>query len=545
MGLKSYLTINEVLKRKHFNSCEVIAGKVGLTNRVKWVHVMEVTRVNELLKGNELILSTGVGWKEDNELCLSFLKQLIECQASGLCIELGTYTSQIPQNVIEFANQHEFPIILFHEEVPFVEITQDLHALLVNQHYLMISDLENYSQQLNQMLLSVNDPKDILQHLCESTGLLAGLRIHNEVILFPACLDLPQQQLLQHHITEQNKNQSSFFTHSIQLLGESYAELHILSTNDFFTELEMLTVDRTATALAQHFLRDLYVEEKKRVQETEWMVQWVNGEISSSQITHYLQEVLNDFPIQGGTIVCCQCVQDVKVDHTYLKLTIRAIFEQEGFHLLILEKKRELVLVVLNKRQVTTWRERLEKSLNRWINHGDLQEVNKSLGVQLIGVGQFNRRLDYIHKGYETAKKTVSIQMTLHNETKNHICFYEDLHMYRIISLVNEQQELQEVVMEYLQPVLEYDRKFNAKLFETLKVYLACNGSKQETAKRLYIVRQTLYHRIEKLEKLLGSDFMVHEKRMAIEFMIMTYDYLFALNASTTAINKLGKASFT
>lgn len=210
MSLKSYLTINEVLKRKHFNSCEVITGKVGLTNRVKWVHVMEVTRVNELLKGNELILSTGVGWKEDNELCLSFLKQLIECQASGLCIELGTYTSQIPQNVIEFANEHEFPIILFHEEVPFVEITQDLHALLVNQQYLMISNLENYSQQLNQMLLSVNDPKDILQHLCESTGLLAGLRIHSEVTLFPACLDLPQQQLLQHHITKQKRIKVAF-----------------------------------------------------------------------------------------------------------------------------------------------------------------------------------------------------------------------------------------------------------------------------------------------------------------------------------------------
>jgi PucR family transcriptional regulator, purine catabolism regulatory protein len=63
-------------------------------------------------------------------------------------------------------------------------------------------------------------------------------------------------------------------------------------------------------------------------------------------------------------------------------------------------------------------------------------------------------------------------------------------------------------------------------LMETLKIYLACNGSKKETAKKLFVVRQTLYHRIQKLETLLGSDFMNPEKRLAIEFMIKAYEYL-------------------
>src|SRR5690606_38986135 len=85
---------------------------------------------------------------------------------------------------------------------------------------------------------------------------------------------------------------------------------------------------------------------------------------------------------------------------------------------------------------------------------------------------------------------------------------------------------LQEVVLEYLEPVIAYDKKNNGKLMETLKTYLSCNGSKQETANRLFIVRQTLYHRIQKLEKLLGADFMNHEKRLAIEFMILSYEFL-------------------
>ena len=60
----------------------------------------------------------------------------------------------------------------------------------------------------------------------------------------------------------------------------------------------------------------------------------------------------------------------------------------------------------------------------------------------------------------------------------------------------------------------------------TLKTYLACSGSKQETSKKLFIVRQTLYHRIEKLELLLGENFMNSDKRLALEFMLMAYDFV-------------------
>ena len=79
--------------------------------------------------------------------------------------------------------------------------------------------------------------------------------------------------------------------------------------------------------------------------------------------------------------------------------------------------------------------------------------------------------------------------------------------------------------MDYLRPVIEYDQKHGGEMMKTLKVFLACNGSKQETAAKLYIVRQTLYNRLEKLEEMLGSDFMLPEKRLAIEFAIAAYEY--------------------
>ncbi|HEY9577221.1 MAG TPA: helix-turn-helix domain-containing protein, partial [Pseudobacillus sp.] len=107
--------------------------------------------------------------------------------------------------------------------------------------------------------------------------------------------------------------------------------------------------------------------------------------------------------------------------------------------------------------------------------------------------------------------------------------FYDDLHIYRLIYAVHEQGVLHEFVSDYLSAVLAYDDYHHAKLINTLKTYLECNGSKKETAERLYIVRQTLYHRLEKLYELLGEDFMEPPKRQAIEFAISAYEYLKAI----------------
>jgi purine catabolism regulator len=79
-----------------------------------------------------------------------------------------------------------------------------------------------------------------------------------------------------------------------------------------------------------------------------------------------------------------------------------------------------------------------------------------------------------------------------------------------------------DMMTEYIQPVIDYDRKHNSKLVETLKVYLHNNGRKKDTAEQLFIVRQTLYHRLEKIELLLGLDFMQPEKRLALELMLFT-----------------------
>ncbi|MGW6380272.1 PucR family transcriptional regulator [Peribacillus butanolivorans] len=526
--MNTSITIEEILTRRHFNQTDIIAGSSGIKRQVKWVHCMEVTQISHLLNGNELILTTGLGWKDCDSTFLSYLSQLIQCNAAGLCIEIGTRTMAIPQCAIDLADEHQFPIILFHQEVPFVEITQDIHSLIINKQYQMISNLENYSQQLNKNLLEIDHYESILKFLHNYLNVQVILIFNeNDIASIPKIKKKITYQMLVEVNEEKRTLNKTVLRQPIQVLGENYAELLIYSSDRELTDFDSLILDRTATALAQHLLRELYIEEKKMSEESKWLTNWIEGEYSDEAIRERLSYIDPKMQLDGGIV--CICKQhprynksSAKLDGTYFKIMFRTVFEQYGFQIFSMEIHQHLVFILGDNRSSEDWKGRVTSALDR-IMKMDVSGRNR-MSLLTIGFGKHVQKLSEIYKSYETARETLLLQDTLPEENRSF--FYQDLHMYRMISLINKHGNLEETVHEYLGPVIEYDKQNNGELMPTLKTYLACNGSKQETSKQLFIVRQTLYHRLEKLEKLLGSNFMRSDQRLGIEFMIFALDYL-------------------
>lgn len=64
---------------------------------------------------------------------------------------------------------------------------------------------------------------------------------------------------------------------------------------------------------------------------------------------------------------------------------------------------------------------------------------------------------------------------------------FEDLGLYRILDPARGRPELDDFVMEWLGPLLSYDRKKNADLVTTLTHYLDCGGNYDDAAQSLTI----------------------------------------------------------
>ena len=68
-----------------------------------------------------------------------------------------------------------------------------------------------------------------------------------------------------------------------------------------------------------------------------------------------------------------------------------------------------------------------------------------------------------------------------------------------------------------IRSLVEYDHRNETNLVETLDCYFACNCNVSETAKALYIHRNTLIYRIDKIRSVLGRDLKDSEERLLLQ----------------------------
>jgi len=508
------LQVKDVLENEYFRSAEVVAGQGGLLRIVKWAHVIEIVQVDNFLAGDELVLTTGISLQHHLEDFLFFVESLINKNCAALCIEYGTYLQSIPEVILSLANRHDFPIIVFHETVPFVRITQDLHSQIMNQQYLMISSLETYSQTLNKNALLGQNTDDILQTIYHTlrTQIIFSIK-GRDPIFFPNMPLAKRQQLL-----TMSKTAPQFKHEPIFIVDQHYADLTLYRADGLFSEFDLLILDRTATALAQLLMRDFYIEEKRDIEDATILADWIDQKLTKEEIYKFIVAHHSSYTYYSSAVFILSSpytIMRAQEDIVYSKLYYRNLFEQNGFTPFLFERKSYVVFILLHTKDSKASRELLN-SLFATLQQTDFYKKQLLQGYQLA-IGKVVSDVEEIPKSYHTALETLYICRKVQTTS----FFYDDLHLYHLIYKLQMQVNLQEVIQDYLQPVIDYDKKYNSKLLETLQVYLQTNGSKQQTAKQLFIVRQTLYHRLKKLENLLGENFMKGHNRITLEFMLL------------------------
>lgn len=103
---------------------KLVAGTSGIWNNVSWIHAVEDSAVIDFLKGQELVLITGIKLLKEEEL-ICFTKNCYEQEASGLVFNIGPYIKQVPEEVISFAEEMKFPVFTLPWEVHLVDFNRE------------------------------------------------------------------------------------------------------------------------------------------------------------------------------------------------------------------------------------------------------------------------------------------------------------------------------------------------------------------------------------------------------------------------------------
>ena len=140
---------------------ELVAGKSGIENTVRWVHMVEDREVPDFLHGGELIFTTGIGHIESDDRMLEFTRNLHSHGAAGVVFNIGPYIKRIPPDVTDFANEKGFPVFTLPWKVHIIDISYDFCGRIIENEKAEMSLM----QAFENVIFSPENEDDYLPSL--------------------------------------------------------------------------------------------------------------------------------------------------------------------------------------------------------------------------------------------------------------------------------------------------------------------------------------------------------------------------------------------
>lgn len=108
--MKMSITVERFLDISNDYKIKTIAGEAGLNNIAEWFHFIGDEYELQFTNEKELVFCSGQYLQED-AVFLQVITQLVERKASGLVVGVGHYIKEVPQSVLQFCNEHQFPLL--------------------------------------------------------------------------------------------------------------------------------------------------------------------------------------------------------------------------------------------------------------------------------------------------------------------------------------------------------------------------------------------------------------------------------------------------
>lgn len=136
-----------------------------------------------------------------------------------------------------------------------------------------------------------------------------------------------------------------------------------------------------------------------------------------------------------------------------------------------------------------------------------------------IGIGNSSNHLSQVKKSLEQAQQALKIAAL--KGTSNSIVTYAKLGAMKLLLKIHDRQELEYFYQETLGPLLTHEQEGGPDLIDTLVVFLQENGHAVKAAEKLFIHRNTLKYRLQRVEEVLGLDLSDSNARLTIQIALM------------------------
>jgi purine catabolism regulator len=158
-GVGDGLSVRELLSTPTLAGSTVLAGHGGLDRRVRGVNVMEVPDILPWVKAHELLLTTAFPLTRADvvEHAGLLLELVTELNARGLAaigVKLGRYLDEIPQSVLDRADELGFPVLRLPNGVGFDEVLSEVFTELLDKQSQVLAHADALHRAISAIVLA-------------------------------------------------------------------------------------------------------------------------------------------------------------------------------------------------------------------------------------------------------------------------------------------------------------------------------------------------------------------------------------------------------
>ncbi|MFD5258895.1 PucR family transcriptional regulator [Streptomyces bobili] len=492
---------------------EILAGAERLDRTVRWVHAGEVPNIASLLKGGELLLTTGYGLGTRPAEQRAFVRTLAERGIAALVIELGPRFDRLPVALVETARSTGLPLVQLHREVPFVAVTEEIHTEIVNGHYALLQQAEEVHRRCTRALLGGGGIPQVLGILADFSDNPVFLETADGQLLYAAGSGPEGADPLQ--VWEGLRGPHKDAPADSVLVdvpgggpgaGAVRARLALLPVRAPLAPVHRIAAERAAGILAVVLMQARQEEELAARGRGDFLTDLAEGRIAAEDAPAQAR-VLGFKPGDSPLLPVVMRLGDTLSPGGGWAVLARAVAEElasVGVPVLLgvrpVEGRVPLLLGLRSESERSAVADRVAAALRAGVERAGIQRPGAQPPVVVVGVaGGWAAASAGLRHAAETATAAQGLSDRPWYDARR---LDIDLLLWRL----RDHPDLAAFVDRAIGPVRDHDHRSRPPLLPTLETYLAHAGRKAETARELHLNRQTLYNRLARIGELLGTD---------------------------------------
>jgi len=161
------MRVRDALALDALKGASVVAGLPGLDREVQWAHVIDMPDPVPWVRPGQLLLTTGFAWPTHEREVRELIRLLDERSLAAVGLAVPGYLKQFSEAARTEADKLGLPLLEIPFDVPFAQITEELHRTILAEQYEIIERSDEIHNLLTKAAAEGSSLGDLARTLAQ------------------------------------------------------------------------------------------------------------------------------------------------------------------------------------------------------------------------------------------------------------------------------------------------------------------------------------------------------------------------------------------